>query len=451
MPSSSGRVSFGRLGVTLPAAEMITSEHLERLGQWILSPTPGVAPSELEAGWTGGEHVLDQDFNHEKNLFDGGSMARFGLRLDTNRVPSEMKKAIKGQHERALLADGETGFLSRREKRELKDLVERALHDELASGKHRSSKMVPVLWDASRRVMLSAASGNSVIEKLCALWRETFSEDGGGALRPLSAGAIAAELLADRGETRRMEDMRPSPFTPPPGGGETERPVVPWATASPEPLDFLGNEMLFWLWHRCETTEGLAPIALADGSTADIYVALEGSLECECAWGVTGKQTLTPSPEGIVPARTPEARQALASGKWPRRAGLLLGEGERLWKFSLQADRWLVSAAQIPAPPDDGSVESPRDHLEWRFDQVRRLDELLIGLFDAFLRARASEGWTTTRQRISDWVRSKGDEKPALRDAARSVTPRSPVRVDASAATETGTESIEEPVAATTE
>ena len=420
MPSSSGRVSFGRLAVTLPAADLVTGDHLDRLTERVLSPTPGVAPSELEAGWSGGDHVLDQDFDHEKNLFDGGSLARFGLRIDTNRVPAELKKAIRGQHERALLADSETGFLSRLEKRELKDLVERALHDELSSGKHRSSKQIPVLWDAGRRVMLSAANGNAVIEKLCALWRETFAEDGGGAIRPLSAGAMAADMLADRGETRRMEDLRPSPFTPPPGGAEAERPVVPWAAGSPEPLDFLGNEMLLWLWHRCEATDGLAPIALADGSTADLFVAFEGALECECAWGITGKQTLTPSPEGIAPVRTPEARQALATGKWPRRAGLLIGEADRLWRFSLQADRWLVSAAQLPAPPDDGSIDSPRDHLEWRFDQTRRLDELLVGLFDAFLKERASDGWAHTRARITDWIKS---QRPGAKSAAGSNAP----------------------------
>jgi len=400
-----GQVSFGRLRVSAPTPDNLDAETLANLGAQTLESPEGVAPAEIEAGWTAGDHVYDVRFEHEKNVFDDGAAAHFALRMDTNRVPAEIKRALKAQHETALASENPSGFLSRAQKRDVRDLIDHDVTRELASGRHRSSRMIPLLWDAERRTLLSAASGTRIIETLGELWRATFE----GAVEPQSAGAIAYEHLSSKGLTRDLEDMRPSAFTPAPGGsGEAnDRPEVGWASGSNQPHDFLGNELLIWLWRRVETVGSEMDIPLPDGASTTIGVAMDRSLEMECAWDVTGKQTLRSAPDGIAPIRLPEAADALATGKWPRKAGLIIAEGGQQWSLTLQADRWLVSACRLPAPDDEAEFESPREEAEWRIEHTRRIDALLLGLFHAFLDQRASSAWETERSEIRDWIASR--------------------------------------------
>lgn len=432
MPSLSGQVSFSRLGVTGPTVKLIGTDELDLLGEKTLGlPGSGVGhAAEVEAGWCAGDHVYDERFEPEKLLYAGGAAARFALRLDTNKVPAEIKKALKAQHETALVAESNGGFLSRQDKRELKDLVERALHDERSSGKHRKSKLVPVLWDTERRSLLCAAGANNVIEQLCALWRDTFSLSGGGTLRPESAGAIAGGHYADIGKLREFEDMVPSSFTPPPGGSELPaRPEVGWSMASPEPHDFLGNEMLVWLWWVCEKHEGLIEVTDEDGQKLELALAMDKLIELECAWGVTGKTVITSSAEGVAPIRVAEAADALATGKWPRKTGLLLSDGVRQFSFALQADRWLVTGCQVPKPAEEETPATDREAAEFRLDQVRRLDGLLLSLYRSFLDLRVSEKWPGVRDRIKAWI---AEGKPTRNRKAIAVD--SPVEVAADAA-----------------
>lgn len=404
MPFMRGQLSFGRLRVSAPAPEQLDAELLAQLGTQTLETPEGVAPSEVESGWVAGDHVYDVRFDYEKNVFDAGAAAHFAMRMDTNRVPGEIKRALKAQHETALASENPSGFLSRAQKRDVRDLVDHDVTRELASGRHRRSRMIPLLWDAERRTLLSAANGTKIIETLAALWRSTFD----GAIEPQSAGAIAHEYLSSKGLTRELEDMRPSAFTPAPGGGEgAERPEIAWATGSSEPHDFLANEMLIWLWRRVETTGSEIDIPLEGGARTTIGVAMDRSLEMECAWGVTGKQTLRSDADGVAPIRLPEASDALATGKWPRKAGLIIAEGGQQWTLTLQADRWLVSACRLPAPDDETEFESAREEAEWRIEHARRIDGLLLGLFHAFLDLRASSSWETERGAIREWIASR--------------------------------------------
>lgn len=424
MPSARGQVSFARLRVAGPDTASVGSDELEVFSENTLKTTDIGVPSEVEAGWCAGEHVYDERFDETKNSLLGGTIGWLGLRLDTNRLPAEIKRALRAQHERALIAESTTGFLSRKEKTELRDLIDRAMHDELATGKHRKSKLVPLLWDAPRKTVLSAAAGNTIVEALCAHWRQSFGMSGGGSLRPQSAGAIAADLLTTTVGMRAFEDIRPSAFTKPPaaaGEDSGRTPVVPWAAASPEPHDFLGNELLMWLWFRCETAEGLFPVELEGGEKTEVSLAFEDTLETECAWGVTGKQTLKGHDEGPAPVRLREARDALLTGKWPRRAGLLMSDGVTHWRFTFQADRWLVSGCTLPSPSEDAPTAPGRETMEFRASHTLRLDALLIGLFGAFLELRTSDRWPTVREKMSSWI------------AGRSVAPKpeAPVAVEA--------------------
>ncbi|GAB4554376.1 MAG: hypothetical protein Tsb0013_17010 [Phycisphaerales bacterium] len=419
MPFLNGQVSFTRLAITTPSGgagpSLIGEAQLDALREHILVPGEIGVKGELETGWCAGAHVYDEHFTADHCTFAGGSVLHCAMRTDTNRVPGEIKRAIKGQLEAAAKADADAGVLSRAEKRDLRDMLESSLHKELASGRHRSSAMTPLLWDAERQTLLFATSANKATEALMDLWRRTF--DGQLQLTTLSAGRLAYDHLAKAGRTRDLEDLQASPFTnPPPHVGDTHArtPDVPWSMGGPEPHDFLGNEFLIWLWRRWEDEGARIDVTLPSGGQTTLEFALDRLVEMQCAWGVTGKQSLRGDAEGPSPLRMPEAADALASGKWPRKVGLLLADDEgSSWRCTLQADRWAITGVALPDPPED--MEDEREKLEWRIDRTRALDERLLGLFHAFLDVRASDAWPTERQRLTDWIRArKPGSKPGV-------------------------------------
>ncbi len=425
MPFTNGRVSFARLAVAPGPAipgRAITQTQIDRLAEHAFRATDIGAPLETEAGWTSAAHLLDTDLDLASVARADGAAALFGLRIDTNRVPAELRRAVRAEHERALARATPSGLLSRAQRMEARDLAEHALHEELAAGKHRRSTMTQLLWDVPAGILHCAAASGRVIEVLCERWRGTFDSP----LAPLSAGALAYRLLAARGLTRAYEDLRPAAFTAAPeafrvrdaaehdeGWGDPDVPECPWARSGPEPADFLGNEMLLWLWWLASEREGMVETTLAGGERVDIAIALERTLELECAWGTTGKVTIRDHLGGVAPTRLAEAAHALRTGKLPRRAGLRIAEvttGEQ-WQCTFQADRWQVTAGVLPTPDED--LETDDEHAAWRIEKIQRLDALLESLLRAYLAERTAPGWETTRQHVKAWIRAHARPAPA--------------------------------------
>ena len=96
-----------------------------------------------------------------------------------------------------------------------------------------------------------------------------------------------------------------------------------------------------------------------------------------------------------------EAGQALLAGKWPRKAGMILAEGEAQFDLSLQADKLVVGSSTVPEVAD---AESPRQLLEARLLLVRRLAGMIDGLYDAFLSQRISPSWPAKRTAMRRWL-----------------------------------------------
>ena len=420
MPFLRGQVSFARYNPgTGPA--MIGETELERLQDNALRPVEIGEPPEIESGWVTGRHVYDTAFDHAKCIMDSGAIAHFGLRIDTNRVPGEIKRAIRAEHEAALLADAAAeGFagLGRNGKRELKELVDAALRNELVSGKHRKSKMIPMLWAPSRGCLLAASGSGTVDEVLRERWRHTFERP----LEAAGAGRLAYELMLDRGRTREYEDATPTSFMPPPstfvpradeeGGAwaiSTTTPPVPWALAGPEPRDFLGNEFLLWLWWCTESSRGAVDLKDGTNGAATVQLVIDGAIEMRCPWGTTGAATFKSETGELAPIQTTEVAEALAVGKWPRKMGITIAEDDDVWRLTLQGDRWLVSGCALPET--DEEFDTPRDAEEYRVEKIMRIDALLVALYTKFLMTRTDAGWSNTADQMRTWIKAK--QRPA--------------------------------------
>lgn len=406
MPFRSGSVAYARFRLVGDVPTEANEALFDTLAAHTVQPPTIGAPPETIAGWCAGRHVFDVSFDADTMLF--GRHLLLGMRLDTNRVPGELKRAYRAMAESAFTLNSPTGVLSRSERQAAKEEAEARCRQELAEGRHRASKLVPVWWDLDRQLLFAPCFSDASVSALNTLLFDSF----GASLEVCSAGAIAHDWLSVKGLSRDYDDVRPSRFTPPPpharseDGRDLTTPAVPWAFAGPEPKDFLGNEFLIWLWWMIEAEEGLI-----DTGEGEIAVVIDAMLDMDCAWDAAGKQSL----RADGPTRLPEARKGLEFGKWPRKAGLLLSHRGEQWSLALQADRFLATGVKLPRPEGKEAPTSLREEIEQRLVSLEGVDRALLALYHAFLRRRFDAGsWNAERERLSRWIKGERSERPAV-------------------------------------
>src|SRR4051794_28253051 len=99
MSFASGSVSFRRFAIVGGHPGAIDQALLDKLAEFVLRPAELGVPEEVEYGWSGGQHVLDAAFTFGGNVF--ADALSFALRVDTNRVPAELKSAYQLIEEQA--------------------------------------------------------------------------------------------------------------------------------------------------------------------------------------------------------------------------------------------------------------------------------------------------------------------------------------------------------------
>jgi hypothetical protein len=377
----SGRVTFARFKVNGRSPGLFGPEHLERLEGHAIGRQRTAAGDGVEAGWGGGAHILDTTFDLEKNIVN--DTLHFALRVDTSRLPADLLRAYTQIELQALAAGNPSGLPSARQKREARETARERLEDEAKDGRFLKRKSYPVLWDAPSNELLVGTTAVTALDRLHTLFEHTFGEG----FEPMTAGRLAFRLAEPRRQTAAIDDASPSAFVP--GTATDEVAWMPDETGR----DFLGNEYLLWLWFMLDAESDT--IALGDGS--EVALMLTRSLMLECPRGQTGRETISSD----APTRLPEARQALQSGKLPRKTGMTIVRHDQQYDLVLAAESLAVSGARLPAP----EAVDERARLEERVGQLRHLLETLDLLYDAFVQKRASDGWAKELGRIQKWLR----------------------------------------------
>ena len=342
------------------------------------------------AGWTAGEHLFDAAFEAERNLFGGDVLA--AIRIDSDRVPSEVRRAYLLSAMAEEMADADRGSRKRARETALK-----RCDAEIADGRWRRRKLVPVLASFGAKAALVPAKGDTVTTAVRTLLEETL----GVSATALTSGSLAVRLADQHGLAAAASDAQPEALGPVPSreGDNADRPAPPWCDES-HPMDFLGNAFLLWAWWQAER----------DGPEPETgTVILRKAIEFACPWDSTGS-TVVRSDD---PSARSEARSAMRCGKWPRRAGLILQRAGEAWEFTLQADRWEVSGLRIQQT--EAAPASRREAIEMRLASIRSFDGALLELFEAFLRERLGGGWSGARASVSRWMR---ESEPRITRAA---------------------------------
>ncbi len=376
----SGRVTCLRFHVQGHRPGLFGQQHLDRLTTHAIGKARMMSGDGIEVGWTAGDHILDLSFELAKNIVN--EALHFALRVDQQKIPSDLLKAYTQVELQALAAGNPSGRASAGQRKRARQSALERLESEARDGRFLKRKAFPILWDGPSNELLVGTTSPSVVDRLHTLFKHTFNHG----IEPLTAGRQAHRLAQPRQQSRAVDDAALSPFVPAQAAAQAA-----WLTDEAN-RDFLGNEFLLWLWFQLDGDRDT--ITLGDGS--QLAIMLTRTLVLECPRGQSGKETIASD----APTRLPEARRAIQSGKLPRRLGMILVRHDQQYELTFQGETLALGGARLPAPE---AVEE-RARLEERGTQLRHLLETLDLLFDRFVQSRATDAWTKELARMQKWL-----------------------------------------------
>jgi hypothetical protein len=380
----SGRAAFLRFKVSGSAPREFTEDHLDLLDRNSAMRSKIGSADGTSIGWVGGDHILDVHFTDEKNLAADAMV--FGMKLETNKLPGELLHAYYANGLRDRARRNESGVASAKQKKEAKEEAKEKLEDEAKDGRFIKRKAIPVLWDRLSNEVLFGSPTLAHVDRMCNLFEKTFERQ----LQCVTAGPRSFHLAEVRGQTRAVDDSKPSAFVP---GASKD---IAWI-ADESSRDFLGNEFLAWLWYFAETKSDT--IKVLDDS--EITFMLARSLSLDCPRGQTGHVDV--AHEG--PSRQGEARYAIRSGKLPRKVGLTMVRNDQQYELTLAAETLGVSAAKLPPASEEALAGGSRVLLEERISRLRDLIETLDLLYDAFGKIRFGREWEAELKGMQQWLK----------------------------------------------
>ncbi len=98
-----GSLGFDRFQVNGEQPEEFTQEHLDTLERLSCDKFQPSSEESAQVGFIGGQHLFDQTFDLSKNVIHGA--LHCAVRIDTNQVPSAIRKAWLQMELNALTAE----------------------------------------------------------------------------------------------------------------------------------------------------------------------------------------------------------------------------------------------------------------------------------------------------------------------------------------------------------
>lgn len=380
MPFLAGSLAFERFSVS-GFEDTFGEEHLELLTQHTAGKVETDSAENTHVGFLGGMHLFDQEFDLAKNLINDA--VHCSVRIDTNQIPSAIRKAWLQMELAAAAKDSPSGVPTKAQKKEAKEAMEQRCIVEAATGKYRKMQQFPFLWDQRQSLLYFGGAAGAASGHCADLLERVFNVE----MRRISSGTIAQSWAQDTDRVAEVDDLLPACFVPGQHRGQ-----IQWANEHSQAPDFLGNEFLLWLWWTLENETDT--IALSDSTEA--IVMLNKTLSLECPNGESGKETITAE----CPIQLPEAIHALQSGKLPRKTGMTVVRDGRRFDLVLQAESFAIGGAKIHLD-DDEELDANE-----RIDAIRFLSETTDLMFHAFCEKRIASTWSRDVAQITQWLAS---------------------------------------------
>lgn len=178
-------------------------------------------------------------------------------------------------------------------------------------------------------------------------------------------------------------------------------PAVVEATKAKEALyrggAWLGREALTWLLMKSESSEALCKV-----DDLPLKVVYAGKLTLRAAHGEVTEVTA----KGVTAPYAAALRFAMQQKLLVHGARLHLNHGEQTFEVTLDAERFDLRAAKVPALLDEGDEG---EQLVERLEYVGRLGKLVDALLAKFLEVRVSPAWKrTVVPELQAWLKETG-------------------------------------------
>jgi len=359
----SSKVTMTRFQVHGSSPEAFGQEHLDSLAENRIGRQKIASMDGVETGWTASKHILDIDFNQEKNVI--GDVLFFSIRIDQTKLPSDLLRAYYEIDLKALSANSRSGFPSKMQKREAKETARDRLEHEAKDGRYLKMKSVECAWDRQTGELWVATNSAANIDRIAELFDKTFGQK----IEQMSAGSIAAQ----------HGDLDKLPL-----------PEIEWIEDSAS-HNWLGNEFLVWLWWRSSTGK-----EIVKNNAGDLTFMLGKTLTMDDPRGQSGDDVF----KHEMPITLPEAKKAIQTGKLPRKSGVVIARNGQDFGLTISAESLSISGGTLPAAEEE---RGQAQRIE-RVDNVRTMLENLDLLYGEFCSVRLSPEWETVRGEIKNWI-----------------------------------------------
>ena len=379
----SGSVTFERFRIEKDPSGSFGDEHLEILKQHRIGKSNARLHEQPSIGFTGGSHLLDTEFDREKNIL--GEALHFGVRIDTCNIPGPIKRAWMQIELVGIMGDQLGSRPTKAQRQEAKEAVDARCELEAQKGNFKRMAETSVLWDADTETVFLGSASEKTNDSCIDLLERAFGLE----FSRVSSGKLALEYAHEAGANSELFAIEPTAFLP----GESAQ--VTWWNGMSDNYDYLGNEFLLWLWWKWDT--GPDTLVLADES--EVTGMFARSLSLDCPQGEHGKESISSE----SPVALPEAGMAIRMGKLPRKAGLTLIRNGEQYDFNLQAETGILGGAKISHPGDSGTEMKDTDD---RIESLRTMAETFDLLFELFCAKRIGKAWASESKKLSQWLQS---------------------------------------------
>lgn len=403
MGALKGSITYAKFLVRGALPDDLHQKFLGRIRTRAFKPLTPEDEDDVSVGWMPIERPFDEDPSFRADgTFFGGYLA-LAMRLDRWKFPSSLVKSKMAAAEKAYLEKHQKERLSRAEKAELRDGVERRLRRE----GEPTSKALDLAWNLAEAEVRVFGKSKVLLEHFVELFEKTFAVE----LVAASPYPLALEQKLPKDVDKALVFVEPCSFhtrkQPKSGAPRTTEPSFAELVESRR---FLGREFLAWLWFRSEILGN--ELRIDDFGAAELWLEKSIVLESTTEAGKE-KSTLT----GVAPSGTPEAKRALQQAKLPTRAKIAVRRGEQDFALTLDADTLGLSGVKIPALLT-GEGDDP---FHERMQLVEEIEGAIEALYKQFLAARVRPGFADeTLPAMYAWLHEEDDAVVAkARRAAR--------------------------------
>lgn len=375
MGALKGSITYAKFLVRGALPDDLHQKFLARIRTRAFKPLTPEDEDDVSVGWMPIERPFDEDPSFRADgTFFGGYLA-LAMRLDRWKFPSSLVKSKMAAAEKAYLEKHQKERLSRAEKAELRDTVERRLRRE----GEPSSKAIDLAWNLQDGELRVFGRSKALLEHLTELFEKTFAVE----LVAASPYPLALEQKLPKDVEKALVHVEPCSFhtrkQPQAGAARSTEPSLAELVESRR---FLGREFLTWLWFRSEILGN--ELRIEGFGTSELWLEKSIVLEATTEAGKE-KATLT----GVAPSGAPEAKRALQQAKLPTRAKLCVRRGDQDFALTVDADSIGLSGVKIPALLT-GEGDDP---FHERMQLVEEIEGAIESLYKQFLVERVRSGF----------------------------------------------------------